>query len=453
VTKGNEKRMGNFTLHVEDFGKIDSATVELAPLTLFVGDNNSGKSYLMSLIYGMFATEFVPFEALPPDISYIGNLMKDVVSDNSIEEYTFSAEDYTRFERIINESIENHKSAFVAQIFNKEIPTGKIQFRLHPTNAFSLSVYKKTSRKKNRLIEETCLELSKENDGQLQGLLAWNMNKESDIDYLAYILVAYLFGTGQYIPIFLPASRTGFMLTYRSLIKHSIEKSFVREADKPIAGSTVLTKPCIDFLTHINGFSYEQQKQAYRKDITDFIETNILHGKLSVNKLPTPDITYTPNGLDEGIPLHVSSGVVTETAPLVLALADPKIDFLQIEEPEMCLHPKLQKEMARALIRIVNSGMPVLASTHSDIILQHVNNILRLKNHPDREKIMKELGYDEEDMIDPKDVKVYQFDSNKTRSSVKEIEFDPEDGFAAPTFTDSLSELLNETMQILREDQ
>jgi hypothetical protein len=62
--------------------------------------------------------------------------------------------------------------------------------------------------------------------------------------------------------------------------------------------------------------------------------------------------------------------------------------------------------------------MPVLASTHSDIILQHVNNILRLKNHPDREKIMRELGYDEEDMLDCKDVRVYQFDSNDTTHSI-----------------------------------
>ena len=34
--------MNTWTMHVEDFGKIKSADIEVAPMTLFVGDNNSG---------------------------------------------------------------------------------------------------------------------------------------------------------------------------------------------------------------------------------------------------------------------------------------------------------------------------------------------------------------------------------------------------------------------------
>ena len=40
-------------LKVSGYGKIESAEIETAPLTLFVGDNNSGKSYLMSLLWGI----------------------------------------------------------------------------------------------------------------------------------------------------------------------------------------------------------------------------------------------------------------------------------------------------------------------------------------------------------------------------------------------------------------
>lgn len=45
--------MNRWTVHVTDFGKIEKADIEVAPLTLFVGDNNSGKSYMMTLIYGL----------------------------------------------------------------------------------------------------------------------------------------------------------------------------------------------------------------------------------------------------------------------------------------------------------------------------------------------------------------------------------------------------------------
>ena len=42
-----------WTLHVENFAKIKSADVTIAPLMCFVGDNNSGKSYLMSILWGI----------------------------------------------------------------------------------------------------------------------------------------------------------------------------------------------------------------------------------------------------------------------------------------------------------------------------------------------------------------------------------------------------------------
>ena len=45
--------MASWKLCVEDYGKIKSAEIECAPLTLLVGDNNCGKSYLMSLLWGI----------------------------------------------------------------------------------------------------------------------------------------------------------------------------------------------------------------------------------------------------------------------------------------------------------------------------------------------------------------------------------------------------------------
>ena len=44
------------TVSVENFGPIREGTVELRPLTVFVGANNSGKSYLATLIYAISRT-------------------------------------------------------------------------------------------------------------------------------------------------------------------------------------------------------------------------------------------------------------------------------------------------------------------------------------------------------------------------------------------------------------
>ncbi len=41
-----------WTLHVENIGKVLAADIKIAPLICFVGDNNSGKSYIMTLLWG-----------------------------------------------------------------------------------------------------------------------------------------------------------------------------------------------------------------------------------------------------------------------------------------------------------------------------------------------------------------------------------------------------------------
>ncbi|MCB9527343.1 MAG: hypothetical protein H6701_02940 [Myxococcales bacterium] len=43
----------DWTLKVEDFGRIAAAEVTVKPLTVLVGRNNSGKSYLATLIWGL----------------------------------------------------------------------------------------------------------------------------------------------------------------------------------------------------------------------------------------------------------------------------------------------------------------------------------------------------------------------------------------------------------------
>ena len=54
ICTGREISMNKkWTLHVENFAKIISVDVTIAPLMCFVGDNNSGKSYLMSVLWGI----------------------------------------------------------------------------------------------------------------------------------------------------------------------------------------------------------------------------------------------------------------------------------------------------------------------------------------------------------------------------------------------------------------
>lgn len=54
----------NIRLEVQDFGPVAQASVQLRPLTVFVGPSNTGKTYLALLIYALHYV-FAAFPGFP----------------------------------------------------------------------------------------------------------------------------------------------------------------------------------------------------------------------------------------------------------------------------------------------------------------------------------------------------------------------------------------------------
>lgn len=49
-----------------------------------------------------------------------------------------------------------------------------------------------------------------------------------------------------------------------------------------------------------------------------------------------------------------------------------------IDEPELNLHPSNQRVIARFLAKLVNSGIRVIVSTHSDYFVKEINSLIML---------------------------------------------------------------------------
>lgn len=113
----------------------------------------------------------------------------------------------------------------------------------------------------------------------------------------------------------------------------------------------------------------------------------------------------------------------------------------------MCLHPQLQAQMGMLLVRLVNSGVNVIATTHSDIIIQHVNNMCRLSNVAERKDLMEKFDLIDDDLIDTSRVAVYQLKDCGDYSTVEEIR-PGKNGFEVPTFYDALMDILEQTTDI-----
>ena len=212
---------------------------------------------------------------------------------------------------------------------------------------------------------------------------------------------------------------------------------------------TPFIRPINQFLNVINELSSERAGEEALQGIVEYLERGMADGTVALKMQPNREVSYRPLGSEKGMPLRVVSAVVTELAPLILLLKHREgIKGLFYEEPEMCLHPKLQQRMARVLCQLVNAGIGMTVTTHSDLILQHINNMIRLSFREDREDLCRRFGYSKDDILSPDDVKVYQLTAEDDGTAKVEELPCGRNGFAVPTFNDALDRIMDEAYAI-----
>lgn len=70
-----------------------------------------------------------------------------------------------------------------------------------------------------------------------------------------------------------------------------------------------------------------------------------------------------------------------------------KDDLLIIDEPELNLHPDNHMKIARLLAHLLNKGINIFITTHSDYLVKEINNLIRLNhNITDKNKILKNIN-------------------------------------------------------------
>jgi predicted ATPase len=84
--------------------------------------------------------------------------------------------------------------------------------------------------------------------------------------------------------------------------------------------------------------------------------------------------------------------------------------------PEMGLHPQEQIQLARNFVRQINKGKKHVITTMSDFFIKELNNLLALSNDfADKKELMSELGYQENEILNPNDFSCYLIENGKTR--------------------------------------
>ena len=119
---------------------------------------------------------------------------------------------------------------------------------------------------------------------------------------------------------------------------------------------------------------------------------------------------YIPKGKRLKLTMVESSSAVRSLLDLsfYLSCIAQRGDLLMVDEPELSLHPKNQRRIARLFARLANLGVKVFITTHSDYIVKELNTLIML-NHdtPHLKRVAEENGYQKSELINVDQVKVY----------------------------------------------
>ncbi len=170
---------------------------------------------------------------------------------------------------------------------------------------------------------------------------------------------------------YLPASRSGILLSYRNLL------ATILSLTTPLFDVKLSKLPgyIIDFLRNIS-----ITEKTRGNELSKIFEEHIIDGRIFVEKIDSIPEIYYMDRFGNKIPINMISSLISELAPIDILtqrgmIGDRSITI--IEEPESHLHPYIQVLLTCFLVRILNRyRSTILITTHSDIILYKISNII-----------------------------------------------------------------------------
>ncbi len=407
----NNCRTKIMEINVTNLGPIKQASLKIGGLTVFVGPNGTGKSYLGKVIYGLRRPE-----------TLTDNLTRDAARFYKI---IFNQEMTT-----LQQAIE-HLQQLTPAAYHQAIPKlAKLHAELFKKR---LSEFFNDD---SNLFENSTISFAgiKELDeNELQNtinivlnsnFLQWPEDRRPSPGIIAISLSISPFWEVNRIANYFPASRTYFMLNYKALIHARANdqvgvismSALLANQPKTIGPLQRFDKPTEDFIDCLYNLDASTRKPYAL--IADKLQ-NSLYGKdqLQVNQGlgSLADFYYQLGDKPNKIRLHLSSSMVTETSPLLVGLWHwiESGNLVVIDEPESHLHPEAQRKLVYGLAEAVNQGLNLILITHSPYILSCVNNLIKFNKinneYPD-DKNLQMLKQQHPDLVAlDKPVHAYNF--------------------------------------------
>jgi len=229
---------------------------------------------------------------------------------------------------------------------------------------------------------------------------------------------------------FLPASRSGRFMGMQSMVPLMAELSKIKTLLTQKIELPAMPEPIADYILQLAGIRGIPTQNKGLSSIVKYLEEKILGGEIGFDATKGY-LTYSPGGSDLILDMNSASSMVSELSPFAAFIkyilwentgnsaGDPK-PVIFIEEPEAHLHPEAQVMLVEMFIKLIEAGVKVIVTSHSNYIFNKLSNMLIagalspgrfapivLKDMPggsvSRSMCVDELGIEDENFIDTAD--------------------------------------------------
>ena len=423
----------------DNLGPIEHGEVELGKLTVFCGRNNTGKTYVSYLIYGFY---YYVKEMVDREIERSKGLYQICEDYTEVDLSVFCKSIPSISRKIEAGLVENLPIVFRTD--EKKFEKCKVKISKKGANS-SITV---DCLKRSILDTVDCfefMEVEERTENVLRVYVTKDYRKAVEELYTIFLLRITLIEQIYDLDLcfasvyMLPAERAGLNMFYKELNVNRNNLVFDMKKDIRLGDLTKriskYSLPISEYINLLNEMS-EKKETTIGEEFATTLEEKIVHGKFTIQNNGTID--FVLNG-SKKIDFHLSSSTAKSLFGLDYILKNEikKDCTLIIDEPEQNLHPDNQRFIARLLCQLVNAGVNVIISTHSDYIIKELNNLILLGNKfKGYEELMLKYGYEETELLSKEDVKGYVFLDN----SVEPVEVN-EQGMKMDIFDDVINSM------------
>ena len=452
----------SMNIHLKNLGILKQAEFSLGDLTIICGKNNTGKTYTAYALYG-FLDSWRKYISFPVSDAQVNHLLTKPVIKIDLAQYVEMAN------RVIAEACQQYANQLDTIFAAREGTFRNAEFRIQvgtPNDILDKENNGTTEFNKAQAFNY----FKEKGNGELAVLKGLTMVNGEEIGPLAIedairsIIAEVVLTDSLPRPFIASAERTGVAIFRKEL-------SFARDrlldkmarADKKTDPRELLSKAYqsyplpigkdLDFIRQLEDVA--KRNSFITKEHPEILEdfSGIIGGDYKV--VQYDQLYYVPKGTQLKLTMDQSSSTVRSLVDISFYLRHVarKGDLLMVDEPELNLHPDNQRRIARLFARLVNLGVKVFITTHSDYIVKELNTLIML-NHdkPHLKRIAEENGYRQSELIRGDQVRVYMAreelmpleEGQKRRRrghTLVEADIDPELGIEAPSFDESIDDM------------